>query len=254
MLRHALAAVLLFSVPTAVIAQSDVSTGTQQDPQAAYNKLAKSFAKAMAAWQDELQATVNKAKAAGERVPRSAYAPPTKEFVGTAQELAQQHAGKDAAVPFLGFILKNASSERNAVKWAVKALASDHSESKAIGDVVDYLPKVMRMAGRSAKSLLNDIADNHDDNTVRAKALLARARQAAGDGKNAAAIADLEQVKKLTTDADLLDEAKEALVETQKLAIGSVAPDIDGIDIDGVKFKLSDYRGKVVLLDFWGFW
>jgi peroxiredoxin len=31
-------------------------------------------------------------------------------------------------------------------------------------------------------------------------------------------------------------------------------PDIVAKDTDGVDFKLSDYRGKVVLLDFWGFW
>jgi len=38
------------------------------------------------------------------------------------------------------------------------------------------------------------------------------------------------------------------------LAVGKVAPEIDGEDVDGVTFKLSDYRGKVVLLDFWGHW
>jgi hypothetical protein len=27
-----------------------------------------------------------------------------------------------------------------------------------------------------------------------------------------------------------------------------------GNDIDGNRFKLSDYRGKVVVLDFWGHW
>ncbi|MDP6424698.1 MAG: redoxin domain-containing protein [Planctomycetota bacterium] len=32
------------------------------------------------------------------------------------------------------------------------------------------------------------------------------------------------------------------------------APDIVGKDIDGHTFKLSDYRGKVVVLDFWGDW
>jgi hypothetical protein len=32
------------------------------------------------------------------------------------------------------------------------------------------------------------------------------------------------------------------------------APEITGEDIDGVTFKLSDYRGKVVVLDFWGNW
>ena len=36
--------------------------------------------------------------------------------------------------------------------------------------------------------------------------------------------------------------------------IGNLAPKIQGEDLDGVKFKLSDYRGKVVVLDFWGDW
>jgi hypothetical protein len=36
--------------------------------------------------------------------------------------------------------------------------------------------------------------------------------------------------------------------------VGNLALEIDAEDIDGKKFKLSDYRGKVVLLDFWGNW
>lgn len=35
---------------------------------------------------------------------------------------------------------------------------------------------------------------------------------------------------------------------------GKPAPEIEGEDLDGHPFKLSDYRGKVVLLDFWGDW
>jgi hypothetical protein len=40
----------------------------------------------------------------------------------------------------------------------------------------------------------------------------------------------------------------------KNLKIGGTAPEIEGPDLDGVSFKLSDYRGKVVLLDFWGYW
>jgi hypothetical protein len=36
--------------------------------------------------------------------------------------------------------------------------------------------------------------------------------------------------------------------------VGMTAREIEGEDIDGKPFKLSDYRGKVVLLDFWGHW
>jgi hypothetical protein len=33
-----------------------------------------------------------------------------------------------------------------------------------------------------------------------------------------------------------------------------VAPDILGLDVDGNDMKLSDFRGKVTVIDFWGFW
>jgi hypothetical protein len=51
---------------------------------------------------------------------------------------------------------------------------------------------------------------------------------------------------------------KEAAAQLQAIrepiAADRPAPEIEGEDIDGKKFKLSDYKGKVVLLDFWGNW
>jgi hypothetical protein len=47
------------------------------------------------------------------------------------------------------------------------------------------------------------------------------------------------------------EQAKAGLYEIRHLTVGKVAPDIEGQDQDGHRFKLSDYRGKVVLLDFW---
>lgn len=36
--------------------------------------------------------------------------------------------------------------------------------------------------------------------------------------------------------------------------VGSMAPDFPAVDTNGESFRLSDYRGQVVMLDFWGFW
>ena len=49
-------------------------------------------------------------------------------------------------------------------------------------------------------------------------------------------------------------QAESELYEIRNLAVGQAAPEIEGVDMDQVAFKLSDYRGKVVLLDFWGNW
>ncbi len=48
--------------------------------------------------------------------------------------------------------------------------------------------------------------------------------------------------------------AESELFELRNLMVGKTAPDIVGEDIDGTKIKLSDYRGKVVVLVFWGTW
>jgi hypothetical protein len=54
--------------------------------------------------------------------------------------------------------------------------------------------------------------------------------------------------------ADLLQRAKDQLFVINKLSPGATVMEIEGVDLDGESFKLSDYRGKVVFLDFWGDW
>jgi WD40 repeat protein/thiol-disulfide isomerase/thioredoxin len=56
------------------------------------------------------------------------------------------------------------------------------------------------------------------------------------------------------TGRSLGEAAEAALFELRNLAVGKVAPEIEGEDLDGRRFKLTDYRGKVVVLDFWGHW
>jgi len=50
------------------------------------------------------------------------------------------------------------------------------------------------------------------------------------------------------------DRASGLLFELQHLAVGVEVPDLEGEDLEGTVFKLSDYRGKVVFLDFWAHW
>ena len=54
-----------------------------------------------------------------------------------------------------------------------------------------------------------------------------------------------------TTYGDLV---KGDIFELEHLQIGHVAPEIIGKKIDGNLMQLSAFRGKVVLLDFWGDW
>jgi AhpC/TSA family len=55
-------------------------------------------------------------------------------------------------------------------------------------------------------------------------------------------------------DCDTVAERANAeLFAIRNLSVGREAPDIEGQDQDGKRFKLSDYRGKVVLLDFWSY-
>jgi peroxiredoxin len=50
------------------------------------------------------------------------------------------------------------------------------------------------------------------------------------------------------------DVARGKLSDIRNLGIGKAAPDIQGVDVEGRSFKLSDYRGKVVVLTFSGNW
>jgi hypothetical protein len=56
---------------------------------------------------------------------------------------------------------------------------------------------------------------------------------------------------KIANNDTINETARTELFEIRHLAVGKDAPEIEGVDQDGQRFKLSDYRGKVVLLYFW---
>jgi len=55
-------------------------------------------------------------------------------------------------------------------------------------------------------------------------------------------------------DTEAAKMLKQSLGELTITAIGSIAPDFTQADVNGTQVKLSSFRGKYVLLDFWASW
>jgi thiol-disulfide isomerase/thioredoxin len=59
---------------------------------------------------------------------------------------------------------------------------------------------------------------------------------------------------RIKTGRTLSDMGRSDLVEMRSLVVGKVAPEIVGEDLDGRPLRMSDNRGKVVVLTFWATW
>jgi thiol-disulfide isomerase/thioredoxin len=67
-------------------------------------------------------------------------------------------------------------------------------------------------------------------------------------------IDDHSEIKHPARAATLGELAMAALFDMKFLQPGKIPPDILGEDLEGAKLKLSDYRGKVVMIVFWASW
>ena len=131
------------------------------------------------------------------------------------------------------------------------ALTKHHAASPAIADLVLNLQYV-----EGSDDLLQKVFETNREKKAKAYARYVMAQRA-----DEAAAKDrlLEEVGKDFADVELRGEKLGAvtareLYALRNIKVGGTPPDIAGKDMDGVSFKLSDYRGKVVVLDFWGFW
>jgi len=187
--------------------------------------------------------------------------PDGKAFGARAIALADQFAG-EAAMPFLCFAVANCVDEE-ATKAVVARVLQNHVKSPGLATILKNAKALLRFAGtEDVEKLVEAVIADSPHALPRAWAMHLKATRLLNDKEAAARLlADAQPLAAgtllaETLDADklLADRTAAPTFEKENLQLGMTAPDIVGEDVDGVAFKLSDYRGKVVVLDYWGFW
>lgn len=176
-----------------------------------------------------------------------------------------EKADKDPAeADLLAWVAMNGSNLSVGEK-AIARLVDKYPDNPAITQVCMVLS---RSASPKAIDSLKTIMEKSSKNQVKATAALAIAGNYYGqvdklqdkvaEADKAAAEAAkyytmvIEQYAK--DSAAQKKQAEKELKALKTTRVGKVAPIITAPDLDEKEFKLSDYRGKVVLLDFWGNW
>lgn len=140
------------------------------------------------------------------------------------------------------------------------ALVQKHPDDEIAMTAVEALTQI---AGDDAQKLLRDALAKSSDEQAAAPlklglGLIAKTKADAATGAEADKL-NQEAEQLLTAvvksrNKAALEAAEKTLFVLQNLSLGKKAPDMEGEDADGKKFKLSDYHGKVILLDFWAGW
>jgi thiol-disulfide isomerase/thioredoxin len=184
-------------------------------------------------------------------------------FLALAEKYPQDPVAVDALIRAAQLGTRSEVSEK-----ALTVLGRDHLDDPKMAGLCSTLAY---SKWQGADKLLAALMEKHSRRDVRAQACFSLAKRYR---EQAAAATQPEEREKAVKNAEALYQtvvakyadvafgrnrtlgpvAQTALDEIQRLAVGRPAPEIDGLDVDGKAFKLSDYRGKVVVLDFWGHW
>jgi hypothetical protein len=221
-----------------------VAPALGDDAQTAFDALKKEYDAAV----QEFLRPAREAQAKGEKVQLDWTKHPNNTYAARFAAFAKEHPKTDAAAQALVLVLQTAQDE-TARKEAGQALVRDHIDSKALKDALYGFDE----------DLLKTLGEKSPHAEVRGNALLRLAEIRMEAGENEAALTLLRDVKAKYADVawwrgTLGQKADSDIFEVEHLGIGKEAPEITGEDLDGKPMKLSDFRGKVVVLDFWGDW
>jgi thiol-disulfide isomerase/thioredoxin len=267
-MRLFLAAMLLASVGLYVGYNRYVKGDTKAEQADKLTKLKKKFGEEF----DDLRTRFQSAPTAAEKKGIQAEA---RELATLTAEKVRKIADEDPKSP----------AALDAAEFALTRLvpvgASGADVDKLMGYVIEHhiaSPKMkdfVLIAGRvgaSGEKFLTTAAEKSPDKTVKGLALYilgASYAEQADDAPNDKAAAELtakaidhfQRAAKEAPDAkvsqdETIAKSVEGEIKALKtLAIGSPAPGVQGTDVKtGKTVKLSDYKGKVVLLDVWATW
>ncbi len=182
--------------------------------------------------------------------------PKPESYAPRLMNVVMENEDDPAVVDALSWIVQNVRQGREK-KVATKMLIEDHIESDALGRVA---ASMIYSQDRDAEAHLRKIHEQSPHRNVKGMACYSLAEYMSQHQRVDEATKLYETVVASYSDVPgvyggtLGKSAEGALFEMRNLSVGKPAPNIEGEDVDGVAFNLSDYRGKVVFLDFWGDW
>lgn len=234
-------------------AQARDSAGVSAAPAAKYQSLVKEFESARSNFSQIYGAARTEAdrKKALDQYPRAEnYA---ARFLRLADQFPNDPAGLDALI-----WIATAGRDTSEASQAFQRLANKYITSDKLGPVCATL---IYSTYDGAQDLLAAVLEKNPHREVQGQAAfsLGQYLKERKTGAENEAEKYFERVIGQYGDlkhyrGTLADAAKGELFEMRNLGIGKVAPEIEGEDADGKRFKLGDYRGRVVVLDFWGDW
>ena len=216
-----------------------------------YQALVKEYEAA----QQEFSRAYGAARTDEERQKLSEKYPQPQAWSRRLLELVRKNPKTQVAADALIWVVTNDRYGEN-LDEALEILLQDHVEDEKLGQVAQMLVYSNAKHPETALEILLQKNPHHE---VQGKARFSLGLVNRSQDKNAEAEKLFEQVMDRFGDIQnyrgtLADAARGQLFEMRNLAIGKIAPEIEGEDLDGKSFKLSDYRGKIVVLDFWGDW
>jgi hypothetical protein len=293
MRRTLLPALLMLAIGALTGLADDAKDKDKEKPKPAtpaeeFKALVQEHQKAM----NDAVKVVREAKTPADRTKAmDSYRKVTTDFGPKMLEFAKKHGKEPVAGEAYFWVLTNAGQGAPAEE-AAKHLAADFAQDEKIARGIERLARSQALAAEElvravieknkdaeikgrASWTLAQMLKNKADQVQRIKDMEADERKnyEAAFGKEAVdqllkldaakALAEAETLFELCAakhgdlkvfNNTMKERAEGQLFELRRLAVGMEVPEIEGEDTDGKKFKLSDYRGKVVLLDFWGHW